>query len=620
MKHDDISSTEKLLDHIRKQSPSDSAAICVPEKTTSEPSKRQLPFSFRPLSKHITVGVDIAYTELRMVRIHHLPDEKYELLDFINIPFALNITLSDKGFISFLKDALKNFCGVKNRYDLWSTISSVKVETRCIRIPKLPKKQIPNAVYWVFSKEVPFKKDEEILDFKILGDVTEDGVTKTEVMTYTAPRKEVYGLKRIFSEAGFPLAGISIVPFAVQNLLQTVMQHLKERDICQLSIGIDSSRIAIYSEGRLVLSRGIKSGIKSMILCISDAIKTDSFDSAKLSLQAYKKILTKDRNAGNDMDDDLAHKIFFNFIRGARPISRVKNSSILSEEQIFSIIRPAIDRLIRQVERTFDHFSQNFKSEGLAKVMVSGPLTANEMIIRYLRKQLDLQISIMDPFPPETTFVEMVRQPETLSQREAFVAAIGIGLSRNSHTPNFLFTHADLQKEIFFEKVNRGILMVCIVTLLIFSGIYLWQTKHIKVKNAQVANLTTELNRNSPEANKKLILKLFSRSKQQRDRFRTASKRFAPLAFLEEVSQLTPSNIRLISYLARRTQEKPSIIRVTLDGVIFGDRTNFEATLSNFMLHLKNSPLFQKSEVNNKRFEFFDNQEVLRFSVTLNPA
>ena len=73
-------------------------------------------------------------------------------------------------------------------------------------------------------------------------------------------------------------------------------------------------------------------------------------------------------------------------------------------------------------------------------------------------------------------------------------------------------------------------------------------------------------------------------------------------------------------YLASRTKDKSTTISVSLDGVIFGNRSNFEATLSNFMLLLKNSPLFHRSVINNKRFEFFDNQEVLRFSITLNPS
>ncbi len=616
-KKNEISSTERLLDLIRKQEPQE-----LSEDNTAYPKKfkQAKPFSSFSFEKETNIGIEIGHTELKLAKIEHLQNDKYELSDFKTIPFAPNTSPDDSGFPIFLKQSLENFGVVKHRSELWSAISSVKVEMRCVRIPKLPKKQIPNAVYWVFTKEVPFKKDEEFLDFKLLQEISEDGVPKLEVMAYAAPRKDILALRDLFIKADYPLTGISIVPFAVQNLLNTILREFIHKNICNLFIGRDWSRIAIYSGGKLVLSRGIKSGMRSMILCISDAIKNKSFKSAQLSLDAYKNIYAGLLNHSKDPEVTLAQKIFVNFVRGSLPISRLEKYNILSEDQILTIMEPALERLIRQVERTVEHYSQHFQNEGLSKILVSGPLTTNDMLIRYLGKQLDLPTAVMDPFPYDAEIKSRAEIPDAVSQREGYMPTIGMALSDNRITPNFLFTHRDRERSLLVEKINRVILMVCIIGLTLLTVVFIRQSYHLNNKEGELLSLNKMLALNSPEVNKELILKLFSQSKQNNDRFKAASRRLSPVALLEEISQITPTNVRLVNCTAVKNEKFPSIFNVSLDGVIFGNRTNFESSLTSFLLRLKRSPLFSYPTILNKQYEYYDNQEVLRFSVKLDPA
>ncbi len=617
MKQDEISSTERLLDLIRKQEPQD-----LPKDNIAYPKKlkQAKPFSSFSFGKDTTIGIEIGHTELKVAKINHLQDGDYELLDFRTIPFAPNTSPDNSGFPIFLKQALENFGVVKHRCALWSAISSVKVEMRCVRIPKLPKKQIPNAVYWVFTKEVAFKKDEEFLDFKVLDEVSEDGVTKLEVMAYAAPQKDIFALRDLFLKADYPLTGISIVPFAVQNLLQTILRESINKNICNLFIGRDWSRIAIYSEGKLVLSRGIKSGMRSMILCISEAIKNKSFKSAQLSLDAYKNIHATLLTQSKNPDVTLAQKIFVNFVRGTLPISRLEKYNILSEDQILKIIEPALVRLVRQVERTFEHYSQHFRNDGLCKILVSGPLTTNEMLIKYLGKQLDLPIAVMDPFPFNTEIKSQAEIPEAVSHREVYMPAIGMALSNKRITPNFLFTYIDREKSLFIEKIGQIVLVISFIGLILMTAVLMRQSHELKNKEAELARSNNRLASYSPEVDKELILKLFSQTKQNNDQLRAASRRLASAALLEEISQITPANIRLISYAAVKNKTKISIFNVSLDGVIFGNRTNFESSLTSFLLRLKRSPLFSYPTVTNKQYEYYDDQEVLRFSVKIDPA
>ena len=97
-------------------------------------------------------------------------------------------------------------------------------------------------------------------------------------MAYTAPKQEIKDLKDLFSKAGFPLTGISIVPFALQSLLRTGRIKTDESHISSLYIGRDWSRIDIFSEGCLVLSRGIKAGVKTMLEALRTEIEGNLFE------------------------------------------------------------------------------------------------------------------------------------------------------------------------------------------------------------------------------------------------------------------------------------------------------------------------------------------------------
>jgi Tfp pilus assembly PilM family ATPase len=138
------------------------------------------------------------------------------------------------------------------------------VETRQIRIPKVPPRQIPNAIYWSYQRESAFNEKEKVFDFEILGEVQDEQSVKIDVLAYTAPVDEVIALKNIFARASFPLTGISIVPFAFQTLLRAHRMEAPDQHVSSLYIGRDWSRIDIFSGGNLMLSRGIKAGVRTM--------------------------------------------------------------------------------------------------------------------------------------------------------------------------------------------------------------------------------------------------------------------------------------------------------------------------------------------------------------------
>ena len=135
-KQDEISSTERLLELIRTDSDlemEDAADL------SRKPSGRLKSF-FRDsvsIRKNITVGVDIGYDDLKMVKVRRASDQRYELLEYARIPFDPEIPRESSDFHQFLRPTLAEFCGSDRNADIWCTISSARVETRQFRIPKV---------------------------------------------------------------------------------------------------------------------------------------------------------------------------------------------------------------------------------------------------------------------------------------------------------------------------------------------------------------------------------------------------------------------------------------------------------------------------------------------------
>lgn len=623
-KNDEISSTDRLLSLIRgktKKGPKLKSPTVAPSDTSPQKSKSSVTKVFA-IKKTITVGVDIGYDDLKLVKIRQFSDKKCELLDLRVVPFNPGLTREDPIFPGFLKEALSRFCGSSKKIKIWSSISSARVEQRYLQIPKVPRKQIANAVYWTFKKEIPFDEKEMVFDFDILGDITKDGLQKIEVIAIIAPQVEIERLQNIFSKSGFPLTGVSIIPFAFQNLLRTQLIESEVNNICSLYIGRDWSRIDIFSNQNLVLSRGIKAGINSMLEAIREEIEMtlgrDALGVPETEEGDLK--ITEEETAA--YESDLTRKIF-NGIEDSSFLTAEEIADLgLQPDEIFQMIQPAMDRLVRQVERTLGHFTLNFENRVVEKIFISGGITTHGRIVDYVGEQLGISRSIIDPFPGLPSASAKVLIPDTGPQRSLLAPAIGLALSNNILTPNFICTHKDKEQLESVQRINSAVFRVFLALLVISFSIYYWMEGDVAKKNARVAQLQQQLEQFSPQVNQNLILQTAAKIKLKKREFKAYTKKYQSLAVLSEISGLTPSNIHIISInisLGGPLLKKPVKIKKTLllDGIISGNKLTFEADLAGYLVKLKGSPLFDQLTVQKRDIEYYKNKPILRFRTEL---
>jgi len=574
------------------------------------------------------VGLDLGHDDLKIIKIQRVSDHKFKLLAYSRIPFDPDISRESPQFHQFLKPILASFCGHSNHTEIWCTTPSARVETRQIRIPKANPRLIPNSVYWSYQRISAFNEKDILFDFEILGDVEEDDKPKIDVLAYTAPRQEIKDLKDLFSKAGFPLTGISIVPFAFQSLLRTGRIKTDQAHISSLYIGRNWSRIDIFSEGCLVLSRGIKAGVKTMLEALRTEIEDNLFE---LSIaRSSTKDTTRIRAIKKKLKSELeqAHQLFFGKRHDAPAAAAEESQRLLNEDRLFKMVLPALERLVQQVERTLRHFAIKYENVTVGKIYISSGVDPHQRILEYIGAELGLATETLDPFVENPSFISLVPVPETASERSSYVPAMGMALARNELTPNFIHTYKDKKKAVNSQRINRVVFAGFLFLVALCVGVSFWQDRQVKAREFKLLQLRQQLDGFTVRVDKNLILKLVNETQAKLRGVREIADKYFSVAVISEITDLTPFNVRLLSISTQmnnrpgkkkapetgNAKEKGALI---LEGIVQGNPLVLESTLTGYLMELRNSPLFDQPTISKKTFERFENKQGLRFMARL---
>jgi type IV pilus assembly protein PilM len=613
----EVSSTEKLLKLIRDKDGAPAPATPGGSPTPDVDHPKIPSSQLISLRKSSTVGIDIGHSYLRLVRAVEDSGGKLQVVDRRRLQLPAGTTRDAPEFSAFLKSALTEFCASAKNSELWAIMSTAHVELSHIRIPRVDKKQIANAVYWTAKRESPFNESEVYFDFDVQREVIEQGIPKIAVLFYTAPRQEVDDLRDLFSGIGWPLTGISIVPFAVQNYFRTGWITAGEGSLAHLFIGNDFSRIDVYSDGNLVMTRGIKAGNTSMVEALVEQYNNlKSPEAAPLTLEEGRKI-------------------FFSLSPDSPPLLETDTGFDLAKEKVFEMVQPALERLVRQVERTFEHFATIPGNVRIDRIFVTGAMNVYPPIIDYVGNQLGIESEVLDPLS-ERDLIPVcpdVDDAHCLSERIAFGPALGMALSDNDYTPNLLFSYKDKERAAGLARFNRMVLTVFVVLAVICTGIFAYQSFTVYQKTKALEGIEKQIADLGPPIQRDQLTKMAAKVREQRQLFRGYAEQYLDMVLLSELATLTPRNIRFIDLKMSLVAEpagqgakdakgkkdaKEKIEGVTVEGLIVGQRQTMETNLAGYMRDLNASPIFHQITLEkNEVIPYQRKQEALHFILNL---
>ena len=605
---DDINSTEKLLNVIRGKDGGFPGQTGKPKTSLSakKPAKILNISTAKRASdkKRYTIGVDFGQGFIGLAKTVRASDGRSILVDHKMIRYSHLTSMLSTEFNALLKSSLAAFCGSFSDCNVWTMMSAGEVNVNYIKIPHVPRKQLQNVVYWTAKKEISLDEKESIFDFELQREINDQGVSKYLVMVYVAPKAEIEKVKTLFSNIGVPLAGITIAPFAIQNIFRSKWMPPSEETFASLFIGNDFSRIDIYSNNNLVMTRGIKTGTSSMMEAIADSFseKTGNF---KLEKDETKKILL---SLGPDSEKLTKSDAGYN----------------LREEDILEMIFPVWERLARQIERTLEYYTSSIGYAKVETLYISSAMNAYNPLLIYISDQLGVKTEYFDPFMKQSAY--SASESLSLSERMSLVPALGLSLSDNTRTPNAIFTYLEKNKEVRVKRINRTIFTSFAAALMICISALIYQAVEVKNLSTKRVKLEKELSSYNPILSTEQISKMAEEVRAHRQISRQYAQRYLGVAAIGEIAAVSPENIRLINFKINAPGNtmlkagsdkttKETTDDVMVEGVIFGERDMLESLLAQYVMKLENSPMFRQIAVQKSGIVTFKKSEVLHFTL-----
>ncbi|WP_457570748.1 hypothetical protein [Desulfovulcanus sp.] len=590
----------------------------VAHSSSGSKTKGIINFSFS--TQTVTIGIDLREDHLRLAKI--TKKDKYLLIDYKKSSYPHGIKKDHPDFIPFLKSNLDSFKKNHPKAHLWAIIPAINVNTFFIRIPKVEKKQIYNTVYWSVNKEKKINLQEQIFDFKILGETTVNGVPKIEVLAYTAPINEVTKIKTLFKNAEHKLKGITTIPFCLSNYFHINPLDKYANNIAHIFIGTDWSRIDIFNRGNLAFTREIKTGTKSLAQSLQENYHVtypDLSESQNEEILIELDDLTTPEPTSPKISLEQATQILFQFCSEEDLGQPQEQKFDFTKDQVLKWITPALDRIISQIERTFNHYITFLNKGSVDKVYLSGIFIPSQKCLDYIQDQIGIPFQLLDPFQGETIIDSAnIHLSLSLEEKIAATPVIGAALSSNELTPNFLYTTQERKRERnskIIRQISAGVFILCALASI---GIYFNQTKSLEQKSQRLAILKNELNQYQPQVTQKLINSLLQKIVHNNNLAKQYAQRYSSIAILSELSGITSKEIKLLSFRSNFSP-KDNTKSLVINGIITGEPQLFESRLASYILRINNSLIFDQVKILKQGIQLFaDFGQVLNFTLEIN--
>ena len=215
------------------------------------------------------------------------------------------------------------------------------------------------------------------------------------------------------------------------------------------------------------------------------------------------------------------------------------------------MIQPALERLVRQVERTIRHYALNYENARIGKIYISSGVTPHQRILSYIGEELGMPTEVLNPFQASSNFLPVVPVPDSMSEQSSYAPAMGMALADNSRTPNFLFTYKVKGKVVRNQRINRMVFAIFLLLMAGCVGLSFWQERIIWDKEAKKQQLVHHLEQYNLRVDKNLILKLVEQIRQKNRSDQAIGNKYLNLAVISEVVDLTPPNVRLLEISTR---------------------------------------------------------------------
>jgi type IV pilus assembly protein PilM len=208
------------------------------------------------LGEPATVGVDLGRRTVKIVAVRHRSRPQLVSAAIQAIPEGAiegGVILNPAAVIDALRAARRS-ARIRGGRGVIG-MGGRNVIVRHFAFPPMPPEELRNAVRWEAERQLPVRMEDTVMDAQPLGDVTEDGQRRLEVLMAAAPERDALLHFRVATEGGLDVAAIEVTSLALARLLGDT-----ETPTAAVDIGSDVTEIVISHKTLPLVCRSLPVG------------------------------------------------------------------------------------------------------------------------------------------------------------------------------------------------------------------------------------------------------------------------------------------------------------------------------------------------------------------------
>lgn len=483
-----------------------------------------------------------------------------------------------------------------------SIIGGSDVNLRLLRMPKVSKKEIHEALLWKNKKELHFFNDAPtILHYVILDEDQTPNANEFYVLVIAVKEELIKNNLEIMQKAKLLPSKLTIRPIAQWNF----MKNIPDKGINSLviDIGFENSHLTFFRNNTLQFARELPVGGNHFTKALMQTIFVE--DASYLLSWDEAEVIKKD--IGLPVDH----------VNGKTPQG-------IPYSEIAVMMRPVAEKLASEIRMSLDYYKENFKVDTYDNVYFTG----NSIRLKQLKPFLETAMG--QPIRPLHLF-EAVTLPSTMNDENGSALSmdtIGAALSKGSDL-NFLPPQE--KTELKFRNVYSKTFSGLLILLSILGGSLLFlnkkhsDTEHIlAILNTSLSYVQYENREYERLQSEKNTLNVIATKISEETRVDSSA-----LGILKWVSSITPEEI-LIEQLSwghgyneielRRSatnqvmkangsaanHSSEAVKELQIKGVVYKDAFYADIHLLNFMTAIEKTPFFHEVQLKEKKRDVGD--------------
>ncbi|NOZ57731.1 MAG: type IV pilus assembly protein PilM [Calditrichaeota bacterium] len=463
---------------------------------------------------------------------------------------------------------------------------------RRLELPRLSKKEMAEALRWALRKELPFDPDAAQIAHTYLTEKAAKNSRKIPVLAVAASKPEVEATVQRLRLSGVKMASLVAPSWALYRLFTRF--EASDPETCQVLVHIGAlrSEILFVQDGDLLFQRTITTALDDFVNALTSTLFEEG---GRASLSRREAFALLRKYGIPEM--------------GAK--GRTDTGLRLTEVAVS--VRPVVEKLINEVERSLDYFRQKFKTRQFGRLWLSGIGATVLNLGGVLEGETRVPTQVFRPSSDWPAFHVCKGLPEEVLEKHGPALVIPLGLATQKREPlNLLppkYRHSSLVR-LAQRGVAYGTLMGVIAagmvtanlaykTQVVRSDIVLLEQQHLRLvkQQAQLRKLQNDRNALRRELNAYV---------------QALPKGEGVSIYLKALSRLTPPSIALTSVELvppEETAKNPNVgategaptAVLRIQGIVFPDPPREGAHLAQFLLGLKQSGLFRTVRLENSR-------------------